>query len=51
VVTDSFSALSQNFENQLLASSCLSVRLSAQSNSVSIWRICMKFDIRKFFEI
>ena len=42
--------LSQNCEKRLLASSCLSVRLSAWNNSVPTERIFMKFDIGLLFE-
>jgi hypothetical protein len=46
----SFYSLSQNCEKRLLASSCLSVCLSAWKNSALTGRIFMKFDIWVFFE-
>jgi hypothetical protein len=46
--TDSFLARSQNCEKRLLATSYLSVRLSAWNNSAPTRRICTKFDIRVF---
>ena len=39
-----FGARSQNYEKRLLASSCLSVRVSARNISASTGRIFMKFD-------
>jgi len=42
-------ARSQNFEKRLLASSCLSVRLSARNNLALAGRILMKFGIWLFF--
>jgi len=43
-------ALSQNWEKRMLASSCLSVCLSAWNNSAPTGRIFLKFDIWVFFE-
>jgi len=42
--------LRKNCEKRLLASSCLSVRLSAWNNSARIGWILMKFDIWGFYE-
>jgi hypothetical protein len=41
--------VSQNFRKRLLASSRLSVHLSAWKNSLPAWRISIEFDIRAFF--
>jgi hypothetical protein len=40
-----FQGRSRNFEKRLLASSCLSIRLSAWNSSACIGRILMKLDI------
>jgi len=44
-----FWARSQNCENKLLASSCLSVPPSTWDNSAPTWRIFIKFDILTIF--
>jgi len=43
-----FYARSHNFEKRLLASSCLSVHVSAWNNSAPKRRIFMKFDMREY---
>ena len=45
-----FWVLSQDCDKRLLASSCLSVRVSAWYNSAPAGQIFMKFGIRIFFE-
>jgi hypothetical protein len=45
-----FQVAFQNCEKRLLASSCLSVRLSSWNNWARTGRIFMKFDTRVFFE-
>jgi len=47
---EQFVGRSQNCEKGILASSCLTVRLSTRNNSVFIAWINMKFYIRVFFE-
>jgi hypothetical protein len=49
-VGNDFKALAQNWEKRLLASSCLSNRMSEWNNSTLTGRIFMNFDIWVFFE-